>query len=66
MYVGGARFPSLEQVPYTGGEQCLRQETQVGHNNDPDSSGELSDLTRKGLVSVLTWKQTILEKRSKP
>ena len=33
---------------------ALRQETQVGHNNDAEGSGELSDLTRKGLVSVVT------------
>ena len=33
---------------------ALRQETQVGHNNDPDGSGKLSHLTRKGLVSALT------------
>ena len=33
---------------------ALRQETQVGHNNDPDGSGKLSQLTRRGLVSALT------------
>ena len=32
----------------------LRQETQVGHNNNPDGSGKLSQLTRRGLVSALT------------
>ena len=33
---------------------ALRQETQVGHNNDPDASGKLSQLPRRGLVSALT------------
>ena len=35
-------------------DSVLRQETQVGHKNDAEGSGELSDLARKGLVSVLT------------
>ena len=33
---------------------AFRQEIQVGHNNDPDGSGKLSQLTRRGLVSALT------------
>ena len=43
----------IEDADYVRG-LALRQETQVGHNNDPDRSGKLSQLTRKGLVSALT------------
>ena len=57
-FVGGARFPP-STVPYRG--LALKQETQVGHNNNPDGSGKLSQLTRRGLVSALR-KQTILDK----
>ena len=49
----GARFPpSTVQTGFS--PQTRSGWTQVGHNNDPDGSGKLSQLTRKGLVSALT------------
>ena len=45
--------PSISSQSLIRGS-VLRQETQIGLKNDAEGSGELSDLTRKDLVSVLT------------
>ena len=50
-YVGGARFPP-STVPYTGFSPQTR-DSSIGHNNNPDGSGKLSQLTRRGLASAL-------------